>query len=214
MPEPCSISFRQEVKQSWRGQAGGTVGSRGPGSPKETPVGFQGTSPCLGGSLLCLYNRSTMAPGCNPCAKSATLSPSWLFPSSPKGRGEMAPQWGADVGVWGCADQRGRRRHPFPHISRSSQEPTQPWAPIGRIRNLSYFVASHKLGQEFGGCGLREGRSKELRATQQVWCLPGAAPASLPPNPIEPDSPSAAIWAFQEGPHAPRLPAWLAMLPR
>lgn len=38
-----------------------------------------------------------------------------------------------------------------------------PWAPIIRIRNLSYFVASHELQQESGGCGLRDRKSKGRR---------------------------------------------------
>lgn len=183
MPEPCSIFFAPggQTKLEEEGRLGTWWGAGGQGTPRKPQWGSRAPLPVLlAHSCAC----TAAAPRHLPAVPVPNLQPRALplfFFSSPKGRGEIA--LGCEVGVWGRTAQRGSRRHSFPHISRSSQEPTQPWAPIGRIRNLSYFVASHKPGQEFGGCGLRDGRSKELRATQQVWCLPGAAPASLPQTP-------------------------------
>lgn len=53
----------------------------------------------------------------------------------------------------------------LPAASKARAPGALPWplAPISRIRNLSYFVASHERRQESGGCGLRDRKSKGRR---------------------------------------------------
>lgn len=126
MPEPCSIFFctRRSNKAGGGWQAGDMVGSRRPGNPKKTPVGFQGTSPCPVGSLLRLHSHSTTAPACSPCAKSAALSPSFIFPLLPKAEGKW--HWGARWESGGAQPKRAAAGTHFPTFPGAARNPPSP----------------------------------------------------------------------------------------
>lgn len=211
MPEPCSIFFctRRSNKAGGGGQAGDMVGSRRPGTPKKTPVGFQGTSPHPVGSLLHLHSCSTTAPACSPCAKSAALSPSFNFSLfSQRQRGNGTGVLGGSLGAHS------------PNV--------QPQAPISphflEQPGTHPALGTYSQGQEFelfcsepqAGAGIwglwPERRKKQGAESHPAGLVPSwGSPCLPPPDPIDPGSPSAAIWVFQEGLHALGLPAWPVM---
>lgn len=107
-------------------------------SPSETLRGSQA-------SLLFCSEQTQQFPVPNP-------GPSCFFPPSSLKRERGRGKWGdATPGT------------DLPAVSKARPPGALPWPPISRIRNLSYFVASHELEQQSGGCGLRERKSKGRR---------------------------------------------------
>lgn len=132
--EPCCI-FSLQVKKSW---CCARLGAQwGAGEPKRNLAWFPGISPVL-------LRANTAVPS----AKSGPF----LFPPPSLKRERGRGKWGdATPGT------------DLPAVSKARAPGALPWPPISRIRNLSYFVVSHELQQQSGGCGLRERKSKGRR---------------------------------------------------
>lgn len=182
------------------------VGSRRPGNPKKTPVGFQGTSPCPVGSLLRLHSRSTTAPVCSPYVKSATPSSSFIFfLFSQRQRGNSTGVLGGSLGAHSPEGQ--------PQALISPHFPEQPGThpALGTYRQdqeFELFCSEPQAGAGIWGLW-PERRKKQGAESHPAGLVPSwGSPCLPPPDPIDPSSLSTAIWVFQEGLHAPGLPAW------